>query len=113
METRKPDRSNQSMHHVRRALQLAAMPVFLVLAAVSYSQPSPMCTVPGPYGFLTSMWFMYAVMAAAHSGAWLVIAERLLSKKPAAALRPLDCCEPELTEAPIRQGKRGQAAQLA
>ncbi len=101
------------MYLARRALHLAAMPVFLVLAAVSYAQPSPLCTVPGPYGFLTSMWFMYAVMAVAHCGAWLGVVERLLSKRPAAPLRPLDCCDPEPNETSIRQDKRSQAAQLA
>jgi hypothetical protein len=82
----------------RWAIQLAAMPAFLALAVVSYLQPSPMCTVPGPYGFLTSMWFMYAVMAAAHSGAWVPLVGRLLSKSPPQTLPQLDCCAPLLSE---------------
>ena len=81
------------MHTLRRILQLAAMPVFLMLAGVAYSQPSPLCTVPGPYGFLTSMWFMYLVMAVAHSAVWFPLAEKLVSAKRRTSLRqPLDCC---------------------
>lgn len=100
------------MYHVRWVIQLAAMPAFVALAAVSYLQPSPLCTIPGPYGFLTSMWFMYLVMAAAHSGAWLPLGARLLSKSPSAALPQLDCCAPRLPETANRQDQRGAAPRL-
>ena len=86
------------MNQARWAIQLAAMPAFLALATVSYLQPSPICMIPGPYGFLTSMWFMYVVMAAAHSYAWFPLLGRFLSKSPAKALPQLDCCAPLLSE---------------
>jgi hypothetical protein len=101
------------MYHVRLAIQLAAMPVFLALAVASFLQPSPMCTIPGPYGFLTGMWFMYLLMAVAHSPAWFPVAARLLSKSPSKALPPLDCCAPLLPETPSRQDQHGQARQFA
>ncbi len=85
------------MNLARWTIQLAALPAFLALAAVSYSQPSPLCMVPGPYGFLTSMWFMYLVMAAAHSYAWFPLAARVLSKSPSKDLPVLDCCAPLLS----------------
>jgi hypothetical protein len=107
------NKGSQRMYYAGRTLQLAAMPVFLALAAVSYLQPSPLCTVPGPYGFLTGMWFMYVVMAAAHAAPWLPLAARLLSKSKQAALPPLDCCAPPLTEPPARQDQRGQATLVA
>jgi hypothetical protein len=97
------------MYHAGRMLQFAAMPVFLALAALSYLAPSPICTVPGPYGFLTGMWFMYVVMAAAHSPAWFPLAAKLLAKSPSEALPPLDCCLPETSG---RQDQRSQAPRL-
>lgn len=57
--------------------------VFLALAYINYVQPSPLCTVPGPYGFLSSMWLMYLVMGAAHFCLWLT----LINKTHASA-----CC---------------------
>ena len=98
------------MYHARSAIQLAAMPSFLALAAVSSMQPSPHCTVPGPYGFLTSMWFMYLAMAAVHSAAWFPLAGKLLRQSPSKALPPLDCC---LSETPAQQDQRGQTPRLA
>ncbi len=96
-----------------RMLQLAALPVFLMLAAVNYVQPSPICTVPGPYGFLTSMWFMYLVMAVAHSGFWFPIFARLFLKDVSTSLTSLEpCCAPA-PEAPKRQDLRSQSGQLA
>ncbi len=101
------------MYKFRRALQFAIMPVFLTLAAVSYLQPSPICTVPGPIGFLTSMWFMYAVMAAAHSGPWFPIALRLLSKDQARTAQPAEpCCMPSPDTATL-QDQRSQSERLA
>jgi hypothetical protein len=106
------NRGSQRMHHARWIVQLAAMPAFMALAAISFFAPSPICTIPGPVGFLTSMWFMYLVMAAAHSGAWFPLVAKLLSKNPSQALQPLDCCAPLLPEAQSRQDQRSPAARL-
>jgi succinate-acetate transporter protein len=57
--------------------------IFLVLAVVNYVQPSPLCSVPGTFGFLSSMWFMYLIMAVAHLCLWLTIAPKTPSE---------DCC---------------------
>jgi hypothetical protein len=53
--------------------------VFLAMAYFNYLQPSPLCTVPGPLGFLSSMWFMYVLMAFAHGGVWLALLRKGIS----------------------------------
>jgi len=101
------------MYNARRTLQLAVMPGFLALAGINYIQPSPMCEVPGPYAFLTSMWFMSLAMAVAHSGDWFPLMARLHSKSPSSALQSLEpCCDPS-QEKPKRPEQRGQTARLA
>jgi hypothetical protein len=57
-------------------LGLVISPVFFALAYVNYHQPNPLCTVPGDWGFLTSMWFMYLLMGIAHIGPWYRLALR-------------------------------------
>lgn len=57
-------------------IHLLATPVFAVLAVVTSGQQPPLCTVPDVWGFLSSMWFMYALMAAAHCQPWLRLAGR-------------------------------------
>lgn len=52
----------------------AATPIFLIMAFIAYAQYPPLCTVPGEFGFLSSMWFMYGIMGAVHSGPWLSLA---------------------------------------
>jgi hypothetical protein len=62
-------------------LNYLVSPVFFALAVINYVQEPPMCTVPGDWGFLSSMWLMYLVMAIAHCPPWLSLAkERLLSR---------------------------------
>lgn len=68
--------------------------VFLGLAYVNYFQPSPLCTVPGPYGFLSSMWLMYLLMGIAHSTLWLSVFKR-----------GADCCDCSSEPSPSMQGK--------
>ncbi len=102
------------MYHARRTLQLAVMPGFLALAAINFFLPSPMCTVPGPYGFLTSMWLMFLAMAVAHSGDWFPLIAGLLSNSPSSAQHSLGpCCAPLLQDSPKRQEQRTQTARMA
>ena len=55
-------------------MEFAAAPIFLLMGFVAYLQHPPLCTVPGNLGFLSSMWFMYGIMSAVHSGPWLCLA---------------------------------------
>jgi hypothetical protein len=62
-------------------LQFAVGPVFLILSCVNYFQPSPMCFVPGNWGFLSSMWLMYLVMALAHSTPWFTLLSKASTQR--------------------------------
>lgn len=95
------------MHRVRYLLSFAVTPGFVALAAVNFVQPSPLCTVPGSYGFLSSMWFMCLAMAFAHCGPWLSFASRSLSRKPRSA--PIRSAVPECCEVPLRERASAQA----
>ncbi len=55
-------------------MSYAATPIFLLMAFVTYYQAPGMCTAPGEYGFLSSMWMMYVVMGGVHASPWLSLA---------------------------------------
>lgn len=48
-----------------------ATPLFLVLAAFNYQEAVYLCVIPGPLGFMGTMWFMYLVMAVVHIDGWV------------------------------------------
>ena len=51
-------------------MSFAATPIFFLMAFLTYFQAPPLCTVGGDLGFLSSMWLMYVIMGAVHSGPW-------------------------------------------
>jgi hypothetical protein len=59
-------------------MAFAATPIFLIMAVIAYAQYPPLCTVSGKLGFLSSMWLMYGIMGAVHSGPWLSLAREQL-----------------------------------
>ncbi len=70
-------------------LKFIVSPVFAALAMITHTQPAPLCTVGGSWGFLSSMAFMYALMAAAHSGPWLQLARTRIDAACEAGARRL------------------------
>jgi hypothetical protein len=71
-------------------LNYSVTPVFLALAYINYVQAPPMCTVPGDWGFLSSMWLMYLLMGLAHCPPWLALAARLGGALPPPGGRAAD-----------------------
>jgi hypothetical protein len=64
-------------------LRLAATPVFLLLTGIASADPVYLCTIPGPFSFVGSMWFMYLAMAAVHMQPWLdLLRQRMPANSP-------------------------------
>jgi len=63
-------------------IKLIATPLFLALAAINFQEPVYLCVLPGPFGFLGTMWFMYLVMAIVHIEGWLDLLRRPLRTVP-------------------------------
>jgi succinate-acetate transporter protein len=64
------------------SMAFAAMPVFLLMALITYLQEPPLCAAPGNLGFLSSMWLMYIVMCVLHSEPWLSLVMPTSEKRP-------------------------------
>jgi hypothetical protein len=67
----------------RSLMNFAAAPIFFLMAIVTYLQTfqaSMLCTATGGFGFISTMWFMYVVMAVVHSEAWVSLAWNTLKK---------------------------------
>jgi hypothetical protein len=54
-------------------MSYAASPIFFIMAFFTYYQMPGLCSVPGSYGYLSSMWFMYVVMGAVHASPWFLL----------------------------------------
>lgn len=55
-------------------MSYAATPIFFLMALVTYYQAPSMCTAPGEFGFLSTMWAMYVIMGVVHASPWLLLA---------------------------------------
>ena len=61
-------------------MRLTAAPILLLMSMITYLQPSPLCVVPGEFGFLSSMWLMYAIMSVIHGGPWWSLVRSLRNR---------------------------------
>jgi len=71
-------------------MSLAAAPVLLLMGLITYLQPSPLCMVPAEFGFLSSMWMMYAIMGAIHGGPWWSLVKNLWNRSTNSGAGPLN-----------------------
>lgn len=55
-------------------MSYAASPIFFLMAFVTYFQAPGMCSVPGDFGLLSTMWLMYVIMGAVHASPWALLA---------------------------------------
>ncbi len=62
-------------------MSFIAAPVLFAMACVTYLQFAPLCSAPGEFGFLSSMWLMYAVMGLIHSGPWWCLTRALWKER--------------------------------
>ena len=69
-------------------MSYAASPIFFIMALVTYLQAPGLCTVPGTYGYLSSMWLMYVIMGAVHAGPWFLLAWEPLKRARANGRKP-------------------------
>jgi hypothetical protein len=51
-------------------MSYAASPIFFIMALVTYLHMPALCAATGDYGYLSSMWLMYAIMGAVHASPW-------------------------------------------
>ena len=58
----------------RSPMSYAASPIFFIMALVTYFQMPGLCSAPGSFGYLSSMWLMYVIMGAVHVSPWFQLA---------------------------------------
>jgi hypothetical protein len=69
-------------------MSYAASPIFFIMAFLTYVQMPGLCAVPGGYGYLSSMWFMYVVMGAVHASPWFLLVWEPLKRSRANGNEP-------------------------
>ena len=62
-------------------LKFIATPLFLALATINYDEAIYLCVMPGSFGFLSAMWFMYLLMAIVHGDCWVSLVRDQFARK--------------------------------